>query len=101
MGININIGIAEIAFNKERDTLDKGTMLRDILEKVKEREKVLFIIDEIINNQYVKLFVSNFQSTLQKELSGLSCNGWIYDNISNLQNEKSLTFLYRAPSWNH
>ena len=67
LGININIGIAEIAFNKERDTLDKETMLRDILEKVKEQgKKVLFIIDEIINNQYVKFFVSNFQIYITK-----------------------------------
>ena len=98
LGININIGIAEIAFNKERDTLDKETMLRDILEKVKEQgKKVLFIIDEIINNQYVKLFVSNFQIYITKNYPVYLVMAGLYDNISNLQNEKSLTFLYRAP----
>lgn len=97
LGININIGIAEIAFNKERDTLDKETMLRDILEKVKEQgKKVLFIIDEIINNQYVKLFVSNFQIYITKNYPVYLVMAGLYDNISNLQNEKSLTFLYRA-----
>ena len=97
LGININIGIAEIAFNKERDTLDKETMLRDISEKVKEQgKKVLFIIDEIINNQYVKLFVSNFQIYITKNYPVYLVMAGLYDNISNLQNEKSLTFLYRA-----
>ena len=58
--ININIGIAEIALNKESDALDKETVLRDILEKVKEQgKKVLFIVDEIINNQYVKLICND------------------------------------------
>ena len=94
LGININIGIAEIAFNKERDTLDKETMLRDILEKVKEQgKKVLFIIDEIINNQYVKLFVSNFQIYITKNYPVYLVMAGLYDNISNLQNEKSLTFF--------
>ena len=72
-------------------------MLRDILEKVKEQgKKVLFIIDEIINNQYVKFFVSNFQIYITQNYPVYLVMAGLFDNISNLQNEKSLTFLYRA-----
>lgn len=79
-------------------------MLRDILEKVKEQgKKVLFIIDEIINNQYVKLFVSNFQIYITKNYPVYLVMAGLYDNISNLQNEKSLTFYTALPKyfWNH
>ena len=73
LGLNLNLGIAELSVNKTNDSLEKEAMLRNILEKLKNKgKKVLFIIDEIINNS-------------------------LFDNISNLQNEKSLTFLYRAP----
>ena len=60
-------------------------------------KRQLFIIDEIINNQYVKLFVSNFQIYITKNYPVYLVMAGLYDNISNLQNEKSLTFLYRAP----
>ena len=43
-------------------SLEKEDILRNILEKLKNKgKKVLFIIDEIINNSYVKVFASNFQ----------------------------------------
>ena len=96
--LNVNFGIAGIAVNQNRETLEKEAMLRSILEKLKEKgKKVLFIIDEIVNNEYVKLFASNFQIYITKNYPVYLVMAGLYDNISNLQNEKSLTFLYRAP----
>ena len=74
-------------------------MLRNILEKLKNKgKKVLFIIDEIINNSYVKVFASNFQIYITQNYPVYLVMAGLFDNISNLQNEKSLTFLYRAPT---
>ncbi len=95
---NVNFGIAGIAVNQNKETLEKEAMLRSILEKLKEKgKKVLFILDEIVNNEYVKLFASNFQIYITKNYPVYLVMAGLYDNISNLQNEKSLTFLYRAP----
>ena len=96
--LNVNFGIAGIAVNQNKETLEKEAMLRSILEKLKEKgKKVLFIIDEIVNNEYVKLFASSFQIYITKNYPVYLVMAGLYDNISNLQNEKSLTFLYRAP----
>lgn len=96
--LNVNFGIAGIAVNQNKETLEKEAMLRSILEKLKEKgKKVLFILDEIVNNEYVKLFASNFQIYITKNYPVYLVMAGLYDNISNLQNEKSLTFLYRAP----
>lgn len=104
LGLNLNLGIAELSVNKTNDSLKKEAMLRNILEKLKNKgKKVLFIIDEIINNSYVKVFASNFQIYITQNYPVYLVMAGLFDNISNLQNEKSLTFLYRAPKffWNH
>lgn len=96
--LNVNFEIAGIAVNQNKETLEKEAMLRSILEKLKEKgKKVLFIIDEIVNNEYVKLFASSFQIYITKNYPVYLVMAGLYDNNSNLQNEKSLTFLYRAP----
>ena len=98
LGINLNLGFAEISLTKDNDSMEKEAMLRTILEKLKEKEKkVLFVIDEIINNSYVKVFASNFQIYITQNYPVYLVMAGLFDNISNLQNEKSLTFLYRAP----
>lgn len=98
LGINLNLGFAEISLTKGNDSMEKEAMLRTILEKLKEKEKkVLFVIDEIINNSYVKVFASNFQIYITQNYPVYLVMAGLFDNISNLQNEKSLTFLYRAP----
>ena len=50
-----------------------------------------------INNSYVKVFASNFQIYITQNYPVYLVMAGLFDNISNLQNEKSLTFLYRAP----
>ena len=98
LGINLNLGFAEISLTKGNDPMEKEAMLRTILEKLKEKgKKVLFVIDEIINNSYVKVFASNFQIYITQNYPVYLVMAGLFDNISNLQNEKSLTFLYRVP----
>lgn len=83
---------------KNNIQLENDALLRNLLEKIKrENKRVLFIIDEIVNNEYVKIFASNFQIYITQHYPFYLIMAGLYDNISNLQNEKSLTFLYRAP----
>ena len=66
-------------------------------ELKKNNIKVLIAIDEIVNNTFVKTFTATFQLLIRKKLPVFLVMTGLYDNIYNLQNEKSLTFLYRAP----
>lgn len=69
-------------------------MLRVLKKKGK---RLLVTIDEVINNQYVREFSSLFQIYLRQEYPIFLIMTGLYENIYNLQNEKTLTFLYRAP----
>ena len=97
-GLNINLGVAELALSTSKDPIEKDAELRNLLEKIKKQGKrVLFIVDEIVNNAYGKIFASCFQIYITNNYPVYLVMAGLYDNISNLQNEKSLTFLYRAP----
>ena len=77
---------------------DVEAALARVLEQVKKHGKrVLVSIDEVSNNQNIKTFVAAYQILIQQELPVFLVMTGLYDNIHNLQNEKTLTFLYRAP----
>jgi hypothetical protein len=66
-------------------------------ELKKKGYKVLIAIDEIVNNQNIKLFAGVFQILLREKMPIFLIMTGLFENINNLQNEKTLTFLYRAP----
>ena len=77
---------------------DISVALEELLKELKKKHyKVLIAIDEIVNNQNVKIFAGVFQILLRKKLPIFLIMTGLYENINNLQNEKTLTFLYRAP----
>lgn len=77
---------------------DIETALERMLQSLKRGGKRLLItIDEVVNNAYMRAFVSAFQILVRKDLPVFLLMTGIYENIESLQNEKSLTFLYRAP----
>ena len=69
-----------------------------MLEKIKKKEKKLLItIDEAVCNKTMREFTSVFQIYIRQELPVFLLLTGLYENIYELQNEKTLTFLYRAP----
>lgn len=69
-----------------------------MLESMKKHNKRLLVtIDEAVNNQAMRIFASTFQILLRKNLPIFLLMTGLYENIRSLQNEKTLTFLYRAP----
>lgn len=75
----------EIALSKMLETLKK------------HKRKVLVTIDEAVNTKEMRVFTSSFQILIRKDLPIFLLMTGLYENINDLQNEKSLTFLYRAP----
>ncbi|MDY6305415.1 MAG: ATP-binding protein [Oribacterium sp.] len=77
---------------------DIETALSKMLESLKKKGKrVLVTIDEVTNSQEMRVFASAFQIFIRQDLPVYLLMTGLYDNISALQDEKSLTFLYRAP----
>ena len=72
--------------------------ITEMLETLKKHKKRLLItIDEATNSDSMKAFASAFQIFLRKELPVYLLMTGLYENIDALQNNKSLTFLHRAP----
>ena len=95
---SLNLGVAGFKVNASGSEISSESRLRNMLELLdKHHKKVLFVIDEILNNAYVRKFVGYFQIYISQNYPVYLVMAGIYDNISNLQNEKNLTFLYRAP----
>ena len=90
-----------ISLNGENPVSNVITLLERMFEVlVKKNKKVLICVDDVSNNQNVKIFAQQYQIFIRKEYPLFLLMTGLYENIRNLQNEKSLTFLYRAPSVN-
>lgn len=63
----------------------------------KHNKKILIAIDEVTNNQNVRSFASAFQIMVRQNLPVFLLMTGLYENINAIQDEKNLTFLYRAP----
>lgn len=74
------------------------TALQKMLLSLKKKGKYLLIsIDEVTNTPQMRAFAAAFQIFLRQDLPVYLLMTGLYENVSALQNEKSLTFLYRAP----
>lgn len=96
--VDLNISVFGVSLSHKEEISDADTILRNYLEFfAKKKKRVLFIIDEVTKNEYTKVFSSCFQIYLRENYPVFLLMAGLYENISNLQNEKTLTFLYRAP----
>jgi len=72
--------------------------LRNMLEKItKSGRRVLITIDEVTPSGHIREFASQFQIFMREDLNVFLLMTGLYENIYELQNTKTLTFLYRAP----
>ena len=77
---------------------DDETAISRMLESVRKKGKrVLVTVDEVTNNENVRKFAAAFQIFIRAELPIFLLMTGLYENVDDLRNEKSLTFLYRAP----
>ena len=77
---------------------DIENAIERMLDQIKESGKRLLItVDEVVKSEYIKIFASSFQIFLRKDYPIYLLMTGLYENLYELQNDKSLTFLYRAP----
>ena len=72
--------------------------LSKMIESLKKHgKKLLITIDEVTNTKDMRVFCSTYQILVRDNLPVFLLMTGLYDNIYELQNVKTLTFLYRAP----
>lgn len=75
-----------------------NTLLKKMLDHLKSKNKrVLITIDEVDNSEQMKLFIQAYQSLIRLKYPVFLLMTGLHENVSKLQEDKSLTFLYRAP----
>ncbi|MBQ5933535.1 MAG: ATP-binding protein [Lachnospiraceae bacterium] len=98
-GINLSFLGVNIALKKHENTagsLENG--IERMLEKLaKKKKRILISVDEVTNSKEMQYFAGAFQMFIRHELPVFLLMTGLYENINSLQNEKNLTFLYRAP----
>ncbi|MDO5133448.1 MAG: ATP-binding protein [Eubacteriales bacterium] len=96
------INLSFLGFGLEIDgeppITDDTVALRRMLEKLTESGKrILVTIDEASSTPQFRVFASQFQIFMRENLQVFLLMTGLYENISELQDSKNLTFLYRAP----
>ena len=96
--INLSFFGFGIEMEGSHQITDTETAIITILQCVKKAGKhVLITIDEVTNNEYMQIFAASFQIFVRQDLPVFFLGTGLYENVEELQNEKNLTFLYRAP----
>lgn len=93
-GLNLSLSSNQYPINSE-------TLLEKLLTVVKKNnKKVLITIDEVTNSKTIREFAHSFQMFIRNDYPVFLLMTGLYDNLNVLQNEKTLTFLYRTPKIN-
>lgn len=96
--LSISLAGIKIETKKVAPITDVKIAITKLLEIAKKANlKVLITIDEIVNSDNIRVFSSVFQILLREDLPVFLLMTGLYENVHSLQNQKTLTFLYRAP----
>lgn len=78
--------------------VDIEVAIREMIAQLqKHNKKILVTIDEVTNNENIRAFASAFQIMVRQNLPVFLLMTGLYENINAIQDERNLTFLYRAP----
>ena len=84
--------------NGENPVYDVESLLEKMLGILdKHGKKVLVAIDEVSRSKEIKTFSHSFQILNRQRLPVYMLMTGLYSNVKNLEDDKTLTFLYRAP----
>lgn len=87
-----------ISIERAAPVTDIEDVIMHMLDQIKKAGKRLLItIDEVVPEENIKIFASAFQIFLRENYPIYLLMTGLYENIYELQNDRVLTFLYRAP----
>lgn len=99
---NINLSKFGIGLNisTKSPVADIESALELLIKEIKRKKKKLLVsVDEVSDTIYMREFVSSFQILIRENLPVFLLMAGLYENISDLKDEKNLTFLYRTPQY--
>lgn len=98
MSLSVNIYGISLSITGSNPITDVESILDRLFASIKKHnKKVLIAIDEVSNSSYIKVFAHTFQTLLGEDMPIYLIMTGLYENVLSLQNEKTLTFLYRSP----
>lgn len=97
-GFNISFAGVGIGVNGNDTLRDDVSIIKDILGVVKKKKKkVLITIDEVMHDQNMRAFASEFQILIREDYPLYLIMTGLYENLDKIQNDPALTFLLRSP----
>lgn len=92
-GIGLNLG-------SKSPVADIESALEIMLKEIKKKKKKLLVsVDEASNTASMREFASSFQIMIRENLPVFLLMAGLYENMSDLKDEKNMTFLYRTPQY--
>lgn len=96
--INLSILGFDLEIDAESPITDIVVALDKMINQLTRKgRKILVTIDEAVSNRYVREFVGQFQIFMRRKYNVFLLMTGLFEKIYELQNEDTLTFLYRAP----
>lgn len=97
-GFNISVAGFGIGINGTDSPQDNVSIIENVLGYLKKHnKKVLITIDEVLHNDNMRHFASQFQIFIRKDYPIFLLMTGLYENIYAIQNDPALTFLLRTP----
>ncbi len=97
-GFELSVAGFGIGYNGATEERDSVSRIESILERLKKKnKKVLITIDEVVADDNMRVFASQFQIFVRKDYPIFLLMTGLYENIYAIQNDPVLTFLLRAP----
>ena len=98
----LKLDVSLKSVNISAETVEKYSDIQvdldNILEKLKKKNiRILITIDEIHNSKDVRMFTGFFQHCIREKFPVFVLTTGLYKNLRSLQNDRSQTFLKRAP----
>ncbi len=97
-GFSVSVAGFGVGINGSDRLQDSVSVIDEILSALlKKKKKLLITIDEVMCNDNMRKFASQFQIFLRKKYPVYLIMTGLYENIYEIQNDPALTFLLRSP----
>lgn len=97
-GVNVSALGFGFGINGTEEKTDSITVIENILRLLKKKNKKLLItIDEVLHDDNMRVFASEFQIFLREDYPVFLIMTGLYENLNSIQNDPQLTFLLRSP----
>ena len=97
-GFNISAAGFGIGVNGEDNSFDHVGMIDKCFKNIKKkRKKVIITIDEVVHNENMRIFASQYQIFVRQDYPVFLIMTGLYENLYAVQNDPALTFLLRCP----